>query len=567
MRFLLCLIISIIWISLPRHTFWQWTSNEPDAFVVSVSPSSFDVNVPVDMTIKAVKNNGDTVTTYLGDVFIEIEWWVLGSQDYTIPSDGLYTYIASDLGVKTFSKGLMIKKPGTYKIVVSDVINENIKWEVTIIVWWTSNKSLTPVQVISPVPGIIENKSSVNILGKSELKNSPVEIYINNKKVKEDLSDTNGNFNIYVNDLPPGNHILVVKITDIGGKVIGQSSEVAFEYQPASNTPFKNIQILPSTALKKWDIATINVNTSLDASSVQLILADGTKYPLDKLSNGTFSKQIAIDQDGVFDIALEIGTQDGNKQTVAWVATLTIQPKEQTVQNEKKAFWIDQIKVFRDPVNKGSINVSRTTTWTSDVPQNKIMMLVRYGMSENDLSLQMISTWNELIIENLKETSTYYIQVQAVDMEGNLIGNPSEIVMIEPLRWSAPVCIIKGIKVRTGQVGDKYFLMRDEAIGVSSYSIFRSDFETSSLANMQKVWETTDTQFEYPFDPNTKEEQFAYYAVQANCIDGSALMIDDVKKVKVWPVTNALIVILASMIVYAFVKLHEYSKEWYFSVE
>jgi hypothetical protein len=105
--------------------------------------------------------------------------------------------------------------------------------------------------VISPVPGIIENKSSVNILGKSELKNSPVEIYINNKKVKEDLSDTNGNFNIYVNDLPPGNHILVVKITDIGGKVIGQSSEVAFEYQPASNTPFKNIQILPSTALKK----------------------------------------------------------------------------------------------------------------------------------------------------------------------------------------------------------------------------------------------------------------------------------------------------------------------------
>jgi hypothetical protein len=55
----------------------------------------------------------------------------------------------------------------------------------------------------------------------------------------------------------------------------------------------------------------------LDASSVQLILADGTKYPLDKLSNGTFSKQIAIDQDGVFDIALEIGTQDGNKQTVA----------------------------------------------------------------------------------------------------------------------------------------------------------------------------------------------------------------------------------------------------------
>ncbi|MEI7920043.1 MAG: hypothetical protein WCH65_08015 [bacterium] len=36
----------------------------PDAFLVEVSPSSFDVNQAVDITIKAVKANGEIVKDY-----------------------------------------------------------------------------------------------------------------------------------------------------------------------------------------------------------------------------------------------------------------------------------------------------------------------------------------------------------------------------------------------------------------------------------------------------------------------------------------------------------------------
>lgn len=81
----------------------------PDAFIVEVEPSSFDVNEPVDITIKAVTANGDIVQDYQGDVFIEIEG-IVDTADYTVPSDGLYTFLPQDQGVKLFSKGLSIKK-------------------------------------------------------------------------------------------------------------------------------------------------------------------------------------------------------------------------------------------------------------------------------------------------------------------------------------------------------------------------------------------------------------------------------------------------------------------------
>lgn len=78
-------------------------ATQPDAFIVEVQPSSFEVNQAVDMTIKAVTANGDVVKDYEGDVFIEIDG-IADTADYTVPSDGLYSFLPQDQGVKLFSK-------------------------------------------------------------------------------------------------------------------------------------------------------------------------------------------------------------------------------------------------------------------------------------------------------------------------------------------------------------------------------------------------------------------------------------------------------------------------------
>lgn len=76
------------------------------SFVVQLSPTSTAVNEAIDLTVKAVDENGNVVKDYAGDIFIDLSSLdtAVDSQDYTLPSDGIYTFVAGDQGVKTFSK-------------------------------------------------------------------------------------------------------------------------------------------------------------------------------------------------------------------------------------------------------------------------------------------------------------------------------------------------------------------------------------------------------------------------------------------------------------------------------
>ena len=105
---------------------------DPEAFYVEVNPSSFSVWESVDMTISAITKDGTTVKDYEWDVFIMVE--KLSLNDYSTPSDGIYTFTATDQWVKLFSKWLKINKAWTYKVVVTDIF-DTIMWEATIIVW------------------------------------------------------------------------------------------------------------------------------------------------------------------------------------------------------------------------------------------------------------------------------------------------------------------------------------------------------------------------------------------------------------------------------------------------
>jgi hypothetical protein len=74
---------------------YSYASTQPDAFIVEVQPSSFDMNQAVDLTVKAVNANGDIIRDYQGDIFIEIDG-LNDTADYVVPSDGLYTFIPQD---------------------------------------------------------------------------------------------------------------------------------------------------------------------------------------------------------------------------------------------------------------------------------------------------------------------------------------------------------------------------------------------------------------------------------------------------------------------------------------
>jgi len=58
-----CLVVSVGYV---------YASTIPSGFVVEVNPSTFDVNQAVDVTIRAIDANGNTIVDYDGYIFTDI---------------------------------------------------------------------------------------------------------------------------------------------------------------------------------------------------------------------------------------------------------------------------------------------------------------------------------------------------------------------------------------------------------------------------------------------------------------------------------------------------------------
>jgi hypothetical protein len=57
--------------------------------------------------------------------------------------------------------------------------------------------------------------------------------------------------------------------------------------------------------------------------------------------------------------------------------------------------------------------------------------------------------------------------------------------------------------------------------------------DTPNPPQKQKLLETTETRYEYPFDLSSEEDIFAYFRVDATCDDGQVLQLTSAKKVQV----------------------------------
>ncbi|MCX6823836.1 MAG: hypothetical protein NT085_01810 [candidate division SR1 bacterium] len=515
---------------------------DPAAFSVDVTPSSFDVNQAVDITIKAIASNGDTIKDYQGDVFIEIEG-IVDTADYTVPSDGLYTFLPQDQGVKLFSKGLTIKKAGTFTIKVSDIINDSIIGQKTIIVGTTAPTTTTEtVTLISPVPGGVEKNNIANIMASAPaLPNAPYEIYINNNAVSQGTTNGNGDISAYVSGITEGDNILQIKILNANNEVIGESQVVSFGYQPIKDGVFNSIKITPSGQFKQGEKASFTVNSSDSVTSAQLKLSDGKSIPMDKKNPGVFTKDVVMDTEGNIQVNVDLIVL-GQAKSYSGVATIIVE----------KGSAIGKIRLYSDSVDKTKLNVTRESIGT--IPQYKL----DYGTSQNNLNLTTTVQTNEIVINNLNIGDIYYFQITPLDASGIPSGTPSEITQAKIGEEIS--CTVVGIKITTGQIGEKYYLMRSGAINMDKYVVYRSDFETTDISQMQKVGETTGTMFEYPFNKNAKKEAFAYYMIQGICKDGTTLNVDSVKKIQTGPAENILLIILISLFGYTIYKLYEFSK-------
>lgn len=504
------------------------------SLVVEVSPSTIKTGEPADITVKAVDENGDVVDTYDGEIYMSIsssDWTEeIWEDDYTLPQDGTYAFGEEDMWEKTFSKWLMITKPWTYKLEIEDFLDPNIRWEaeVTVIWEWDWNITKGNITILSPNTNEIIKSSSMDVIWKSDFKNSKMNVFIDNELSTNGMSDWNGDFNISVSGLTNWEHKLVVKVVDIDGNVIWQSDEISFKVEVWSDF-FKQITITPSNVVDQWTTITATVKTTADVTTAILSLEWLQDYPMEKAEDGVFKTDILMDKPGVFNVSLKLNVQQTSKNYPS-VEKITVK--------EKKAIW--QVKFVRDNVKK---TIDLDWKYTGQIP----MFKVSYWTEKNNLSENATTDINKFQIQNIIETATYYVKIYPIDANWNIIWEESKLITIEPDMKKAASCNVDNIKVNIVKKDSNNYLEWEKVEWATQYIIYRWDTKD----NLSELTTTKQTSYKLPFDPNAKKVTYAYFAVKAACDDWTLQQIDNVKKVKVGPMDFAIWAGIISMILYS----------------
>lgn len=546
----------------------------PDSFQLEVNPATFSVNQPVDFTVKAIKN-GQIMKDYEGRLFLEIEWDNLSHFDYTLPEGGFWEMKLSNQGVKTYSKGLQVKKAGTFVLKVEDLVSDSATGTITIIVSSDDQLNLKNIQLLSPLQNGTETESSMSVMANApELSNSRIQVYLNDLMVKEAMTDTNGLFNETIPLQKAWTNVLELKAVGLNNQIVGLSDKRTFLYQPLSDNLFKSITMTPNQNLKIWDKVRFEVFTDERVSSAKLLFSWGQEYPLDKEKDGLFTKNVTLTTTGEIIVNAEFIASELTKK---YDKVLSFSVRDH--------IRIGEVRISLNPNLAGTLDLSWVTLGgeSSDYA-------VKYWLEKDQLIATAFTKKPQATLSGFSYGKSYFFQVLATTPEHVPEGLPSQVIQfdmpilsgtaatVDPLTSGGlpsdpadpadpdshdvavldkPLCVVKNIQFSTKKIWNKHYLVRNKVANVEKYLIYRSEYEDGS--DRQFVGESLVPRYEYPFDNTAEEDIYAYYDVEAICNDGEQLILTKAEKVKVGPFEDMLMILACTFLIYLMYRLYHYN--------
>lgn len=182
---------------------------------------------------------------------MEIEGVNISPYDYVFPEDGRGEMKLTNQGVKTYSKGLQVKKAGNFTVKVSDLMLDSISGTTTIIVSSDQLTNIKNIQLLSPLQNGKETESMMSVMANApELVNSRIQVYLNDLMVKEGMTDAGGVFNESIPLTKTGTNVVELKAVALNAQVVGLSDKRTFLYEPLNDMLFKSIAMTPNQNLK-----------------------------------------------------------------------------------------------------------------------------------------------------------------------------------------------------------------------------------------------------------------------------------------------------------------------------
>jgi len=276
------------------------------AYYVIDSPAFFKVNEETEITVKAYDNTNNLLTGYLG----RVEFKSSDTSSLIIPPD--YTFTESDLGEHVFK--ITLKTPGSYLFTVSAIGNPSVKGEKQVIVQSDQNTeqgSLTKPQILSPPKGTPErttvlSSSKIEIAGKADPEIT-IEIYDQDTKLGEVLSNASNLFFFQTDELVDGRHSLKVIAKDDEGHSI--SSDIVSVIIDTSNPiMLREALTIEPQQVKPGENVTFTIKTESGLDGVRIIVNQTSITLIESTSQaGTYiGTYTAPSTSGTFSVDVEL---------------------------------------------------------------------------------------------------------------------------------------------------------------------------------------------------------------------------------------------------------------------
>ncbi len=604
-KFILGILISLtlgVWSIFAQNTLF------PDEAKVEVKDTIYE-NESANLEITMMRN-WSKMNDYVWVISIRISdenWNSLKTNEYTLPNNGTYKFEESDLWHKEFQKWLEIKKEWVFYIEISDIHDPDektlCKQKINVVRNDGPNNNYY-INIITPEPGLQYTKWKINIIANvPELPNSSAQIYIDEWTPTKADTDYQWQIISTISNIPTWRHTLHIEILSMDWSIIWESDKITFMMVDDENSWIKDVKVYPEEWLVVGDQTTITVYADEMIEAIKLKLSDRTNNNMIMGPEGAWEfrytvflekgGRISIDletsasnnsvhntyedikefyvseQPEIGEIRTDVRTED-QTATVSW-EVLNWGPVSSYKLNYRAWDWSEiyweeetkeQFKKFSDVPYDTTINVSITpirknalgmpTHWSA--PKT-----VQFIIQKND------TCWNWMIDPG-EDCSSCAMDLG--DRCAILSGNTCWNWVIDPGEdcstcardlgdkcpiTKAPRCTVQNIATRTTKIWDNYYLVRDKVENVTKYIVYSST--TPEWNDKVKVYETSDTNYEYPFDYNAQEDQFLYFWIVWICDDGEELELTWATKVQVWPAENLLLLICMTFLIYFGIKL------------
>jgi len=468
------------------------------------------VGEALDLTVKAVDASGQPVKDYVGTILISVD----SDPKATVPfEEEGYTYVASDQGAKTFSKGLIFSKEGKMKVSVLDIEDENLEGDFEVTVSNTSAAATTStgaaVTISSPEDGSTVSGGTVDVVGKAK-KNTKVKIFVNATESGNATTDEDGNFLFNVKKLDQESNSIVVKQMDAANKVAAESAPITIQAASAEGPAFSSIKVVEGTEIYPSIALHVEVKADPKLSDVTVKLGEDSQVLTEGVA-GTYTGTInAPSATGSFQMGLSLKTTEGATTDKDDALEIIVKDAQDIFKNVQ--------------VTPGDKKVS--FTFGVDPDNAKIAKFkFKYGVAATDLTAESTTFEKTKIFKDGKytwyignlEVGKYFFQIYALDSAGvEIPGVRSAIIDADLSVASAGQCTIPNITGLKGEKkGDVVVLSWDNVPEAVSYNVYKKG--TDGTLNLIENVKTNS----YTLNFSQDKVKFDEFAIKGVCGAGA----------------------------------------------